>query len=417
MLHYRKFPAGGTGEGPDSQTRFWIIARFNGFLQTLPPADQLGAMAAAWQDEKRTLHAIYDLESRPRAALGHEIPVATMATFEAGLNAGGRSDIPCTLIADVTVRPTHQGRGLMRRLMHAVTQDASDAGVPLMALHAAHPALYERFGFAPAIRSTSVELDCSRFSLRTGTAGAVHEADARDADEVARTVARAASAFSFGALGVPARPSRRSRRQIDGGERCLIHADDGGNIDGVLTYAFRGWTPQAQILDVLSETYSTTNAHAALWQTLASTGIANTVRAADVRIDDPLPWMLADRAAWRVTGLTDGLSLRILDPGAALRSRGYSCPDSEVAVKVVDAAGPAAGSWRVRVEGRRADVVEQSATPDVTLNARELAAIFLGATRTTALLDAGLISASRDAAEVLDRILAPPIDAASGLHF
>ena len=93
-----------------------------------------------------------------------------------------------------------------------------------------------------------------------------------------------------------------------------MHVDEQGNVDGVLTYAFQGWTPQAQVLEVLSETYSTTEAHAALWQTLCATGIASTVRANDVRPDDPLPWMLEDRAAWRVTGLTDGFSLRVLDP-------------------------------------------------------------------------------------------------------
>ena len=416
-MQYRSFPARCTDEGPDPQTRSWLISRFNGFLQPVPPADRLGAIAAAWQYERRTLHAIYDLNPRPDAALDSEIPVATLATFEAGLDAGGPAEIPCTLIADVTVRPTHQGWGLMRRLMRAVATDASDAGVPLMALHAAHPALYARFGFAPAIRSTSVELDCSRFSLRSRAGGTVHEVDPRRADDMARMVATSTGPFTFGALNLTDPPAGHAPRDVGDGDRCLIHADEGGNIDGVLTYAFQGWTPQAQVLDVHSETYATTDAHAALWQTIASTGIATTVSATDVRLDDPLPWMLTDRAAWRVTGLTDGLSLRILDPARALKLRGYTSLDSELAIEVIDQTGTAAGKWLVRVSDGHADVDTTSRPADVTLDAKELAAVFLGSTRTITLLEAGLVTASRAATDALDALLQRPVEASSSLHF
>jgi predicted acetyltransferase len=394
-----------------------MTARFNGFLQTLPSADQLGAIAAAWQDEGRTLHAIYDLDPAPDSALGNDIPVATLATFDAGLNAGGHGDIPCTLIADVTVRATHQGQGLMRRLMQAVTTEASSGGVPLVALHAAHPALYARFGFSPAIHSLSVELDCARFGLRSDPPGTVHEADPRHADGLAQTVAASPSVFRFGALAVRRSSRDRQARGADGASRCLLHTDESGTIDGVLTYVFHGWTPEAQVLEVVSETYSTIEAHAALWQTISSTGIAGTVRATDVRPDDPLPWMLNDPAAWRVTAVTDGLSLRILDPAQALKLRGYSGPDTDLTIEVIDQAGPASGKWLLRTSGGRAEVDTTSSPADVTLGANELAAIFLATTRTTTLREAGLVTASRGAADALDALLRWPVEASSTLHF
>jgi predicted acetyltransferase len=393
-----------------------MTARFNGFLQPQPPADRLRAIAAAWQDEGRVLHAIYDLRSRPDAALGQDTPVATLATIEASLSAGGDADIPCTLIADVTVGATHQGRGLMRRMMEAVTNDAVDAGTPLLALHAAHPALYARFGFSPAIRSQSVELTCSRFALHSDPPGAVHEADLRRADELASALAAAAGVLRFGALAV-ARPSRVRPPEDDAATRCLVHADDDGNVDGVLTFLFRGWTPEAQVLEVVSEAYSTIEAHAAHWQSISSTGIATTVRATDVRLDDPLPWMLADRAAWRVTGLNDGYSLRVVDPARALQLRGYSDPDTELTIDVTDQTGPAAGRWRVVVSGGRAAVEPASGPADVTLDARELAAIFLGSADTSMLLNAGMVTAAPPAAERLDALLRWPVQASSTLHF
>jgi predicted acetyltransferase len=306
----------------------------------------------------------------------------------------------------------------MRRLMEAAAADATGAGVPLMALHAAHPALYERFGFAPAIRSVSVELDCARFGLRTRPAGAVHEADPRQADDVARAVAASSGPLCFGALRVADPPSPGRVRPDDGDRaRCLVHADAAGQVDGVLTYAFQGWTPHAQVLEILSETCSTSDAHAALWQAAASTGIATTVRARDVRLDDPLPWMLTDRGAWRVTALTDGLSLRVLDPAAALAMRGYCGPDAELTIKVTDRTGPASGTWVIRVADGRADVEPTSQPADVTLTATGLAAVFLAGTRTTTLLAAGSVTASRRAAHALDALLQWPAEAASPLHF
>ena len=142
--------------------------------------------------------------------------------------------------------------------MQAVTSEAASAGVPLLALHAAHPALYARFGFAPAIRSASVEVDCARFALAKRPAGTVHEADPRQADELGRTVAASAGADQLRGPGDhAARPTGEptGRRRPPGGASCTSTAT--ATIDGVLTYVFQGWTPQAQVLEVLSETYST----------------------------------------------------------------------------------------------------------------------------------------------------------------
>ncbi|WP_426562092.1 GNAT family N-acetyltransferase [Angustibacter sp. McL0619] len=415
-VQYRRFPAGCTDEGPDVQTRAWMTARYNGFLQAEPSADQRAAVAGAWQDEGRILHAIHDRGPRPDTALSPDVPVATLATIGASLNAGEDEDIPCTLIADVTVRATHQGQGLMRRLMEAVTTEAVDAGVPLLALHAAHPALYARFGFSPAIRSSTVEVDCARFALLRDPPGTVHAADPRHADEQARAVAASSGPYRFGALAVT-HPARNQQPDDEHPARCLVHADERGNVDGVLTYVFRGWTPQAQVLDVLSETYSTFDAHAALWQAISSTGIASTVCATDMRPDDPLPWMLTDRAAWRVTGLNDGYSLRIVDPARALLMRGYSAADAQLAVDVTDRTGPASGRWLIRLSGGRASIEPTSRAADVTLDVAELAASFLGTTNPTTLLSAGRVTASRAAANGLDTLLGWPVQASSTLHF
>jgi predicted acetyltransferase len=127
--------------------------------------------------------------------------------------------------------------------------------------------------------------------------------------------------------------------------------------------------------------------------------------------------MLTDRAAWRVTGLTDGYSLRILDPARALQLRGYSGPDAELSIDVIDQTGPAGGRWLVRVTDGRADVEPTARPADVALDATALAAVFLGATQASTLLSAGLVTATSSAAEALDALLRWPVQASSTLHF
>ncbi|GAB3591665.1 GNAT family N-acetyltransferase [Angustibacter peucedani] len=416
-LEHRRFVARCEDGGPDPATRAWAAARARGFLEPVPDDDELARMAAAWQAETRVLHAIHDLGPRPRGALPADVPVATAAVVEGSLDAGGPAPVPCALVADVTVSATHRGRGLMRQLMAASTAEAVEADVPLVALHAAHPALYARFGFAPAVRSTSVEVDCARFALRDEPGGSVHEADPGEVVELARTVAASSGVLGFGALSTVGPSSNPAPSSDDGRTRCLVHADERGDVDGVLTYSFRGWTPQAQVIDVRSERWSTPAAHGALWRAITATGIASTVVATDVRPDDPLPWMLADRAAWRVTGVADGFSLRVLDPLRALQMRGYVGPDAQLVLDVVDRTGGAAGRWSVRVEAGRATVEASSGAADVTLDVADLAAVYLGAVKPSTLRRAGRVTASDDAVTVLDALLRWPVEPASTLHF
>ena len=120
----------------------------------------------------------------------------------------------------------------------------------------------------------------------------------------------------------------------------------------MLTYVFQGWTPQAQVLEVLSETYSTIGRTRRSGR--RSRPQASPARCARRRAPRrPAALDAQDRAAWRVTGLTDGYSLRVLDPAQALRLRGYAGPDAELAIEVTDRRGRPPG-WLVRVAGGRA---------------------------------------------------------------
>ncbi|HEX8970923.1 GNAT family N-acetyltransferase [Oryzihumus sp.] len=418
-VEYRQFPASVTPQGPDPDTSRWMRAAFDGFLVNHPDPGEAQRIASSWQAEGRTLHAFYDPRETPNGFLGNDVPVATMATFTAGLHGGGDADIPCLLVADVTVRTTHRGQGLMRRLMDRVLAEASRQGVPLAALHAAHPALYERFGFAPATRSASIEVDCARFALKVQPPGLVHEADPGIVALFDGQLSASGRARHLGALQPHRVPTDAVSRRAtaERGSRCLVHVDASGQVDGMMTFVFRGWTPDAQVIDVLSESWCTTDARAALWQTVTSTGIATTVRARDTALDEPLQWMLQDRSAMRVTAVTDGLSLRILDTAKALEGRGYCCPPASVALEVVDALDTVAGRWRITVNDGRATLRATCEPPEVQLHAVDMAAVFLGATRVNTLADAGRVTGSPSALATLTMVMSASSDPLSTLHF
>ena len=91
-------------------------------------------------------------------------------------------------------------------------------------------------------------------------------------------------------------------------------------------------------------------AAAALWADLLTRDLVGEVAARGRPVDDPLLNMLADRRRARPY-LTDGLWVRLIDVGAALRQRRYSCP-ADLVIEVTDDLLPAnAGRWRLQCPG------------------------------------------------------------------
>lgn len=81
-------------------------------------------------------------------------------------------------------------------------------------------------------------------------------------------------------------------------------------------------------------------------------------------LDDPLPWLVADRRAVRVTAVHDETWLRIIDVAAALSARGYG-GDGAVTIAVNDPALPA-NSARFAIAADGVTVTDRQ--PDVTVD-------------------------------------------------
>jgi predicted acetyltransferase len=117
--------------------------------------------------------------------------------------------------------------------------------------------------------------------------------------------------------------------------------------------------------------------------------------------DDPLLDLLADRRRARPY-LTDGLWVRLIDVGAALRQRRYSCP-ADLVIEVTDDLLPAnAGRWRLQcpgpADGGTPSCERTGAAADIVLPVAVLGAGYLGGTRLGALAAAGLVTERREGA-------------------
>jgi predicted acetyltransferase len=163
-------------------------------------------------------------------------------------------------------------------------------------------------------------------------------------------------------------------------------------------------------------------AYRELWRYLGSLDLVERVAFDAAPVADPLPWMLADRRRYRVTGVDDVLWLRILDTPAALEARHYAA-DGAVVLTVKDPLGLAGGVWRLdAVDGRgRTTEVETGAEPagvpmaEIDIDA--LGSLYLGGASATTLAAAGGLRAGDAALTTLDTLFTAGTAPYCSTHF
>ena len=126
--------------------------------------------------------------------------------------------------------------------------------------------------------------------------------------------------------------------------------------------------------------------------------------------DGLLAATLADPRRVQTVQHRDDLYVRVLDVAAAFEGRDYAPRVNDALVlHVRDGLGHAAGTWRLSVDGGRGRVDRlDAAQADVSLDVRELGALWLGGTSARTLARAGLLDdASEQTTDRLDAMLAP----------
>jgi predicted acetyltransferase len=141
----------------------------------------------------------------------------------------------------------------------------------------------------------------------------------------------------------------------------------------------------------------------ALWRLLLDVDLVRTVRAWNQPEDCELAWWLADPRQLRVSP-RDGLWLRILDVPAALARRRYAS-EGHLVLGVRDSQVDAnCGAFELEAGGEGAECKRSSAEPEVALDVRDLASLYLGGVSVQSLARAGRVAGDGAALQRMDRM-------------
>lgn len=381
----------------------WVAGNARGFLE-----DPEGALA--WAEPIRP-HFDFD---RGIAAFDGDEMVGKTHSIPFSMSVPG-GDLPTAGITAVTVSSTHRRRGVLTELMRRQLDDVHGRGEPLAALWASESVIYGRFGYGMAAQSDRVSIDRRHTELR---------ADAPEASGEVRFVAPDAALERWPAIHDRLRESRpgmmtrfpylwrgfvipNTEKREDGfTKRLYVEYSGSEGPEGYAIYTAKADWPEGVprgTLRLHELVALNPAAETALWRYLFGVDLIGTIQADNRPPDDPLFWMLADpRHLRRIP--RDTLWVRILDVPRALEGRAY-LTDARLVLGVTDSFGPwAAGRFDLAVENGRASCRPTDASPDVTIGADALGAVYLGDVSPSVLARAGRVSGTPEALRLADTL-------------
>ncbi|MFK4099933.1 GNAT family N-acetyltransferase [Streptomyces sp. NPDC019531] len=315
--------------------------------------------------------------------------VATFRSFAQEVTAVGGGFVAADAISAVTVTATHRRRGLLTRMMRQDLADAKERGDVVATLIAAEYRIYGRYGFGPATSAAEWTIDVPRTGLDLRGPDLHGRIDLVGPDDVRKFGPELHDRMRRATAGAVSRgdwlwQTKTGAVRVDPKWTepffAVYRAAD-GTVEGLLAYEVDDkWGDAKQPLNTASVRSMITTAPAAeraLWHYLCSIDWVNQVRSGVRAPDDLLPQLLPDPRAARITTQADWLWVRILDVVRALEARTYE-GEGTLVLEVVDGAGLTGGRYRLEASPDGASCTATTASPDLTLDVRELAALWLG---------------------------------------
>ncbi|MEU4496800.1 GNAT family N-acetyltransferase [Streptomyces sp. NBC_00210] len=393
----------------ESEFADWLRAVWTGFLR--PPVISDEEVAARWANID---------PARVRGAFDDGRCVATYRSFAQQLTVVGGAVLDSDAVTNVSVSATHRRRGLLSRMMSENLTVAKERGDVVSTLIAAEYPIYGRYGYGPAAWTTEWAIDVPRTGLDPrwsgpGDGGRIDLVDGEDVRKIGPELHARLAARQPGVVS-------RSERwwQLNTGQAQLpsqpwtepfyaVYRSPSGEVEGLLAYlADDNWGDAKQPLNTASVRdllALTPAAERALWHYVCSIDWITTVKSGYRAPDDLLPLLLPDPRAARILTQADFLWLRILDVVRALEARTYGTSASLV-LDIHDAGGLAGGRYRLDASPQGATCVPSRQSPDLSLDVRELGALYLGDESAVRLAALGLVDeGTAGAAGVADALL------------
>jgi predicted acetyltransferase len=322
-------------------------------------------------------------------------PVGVGAGFPFQLTVPGDT-LPCAGVTWVVVASTHRRRGILTEMMRHQLEDVHRRGEPLAALYASESVIYGRFGYGMAAPGGSIGATTSAFRLR-GNPPPLGTMRLVSGDEAVQLLPPIYERVRAGRPGMLVRSPEwwttwklADPEHWRGGYSPKFFAVL--EIDGVpagysiyrIKSSWEHGIPQGE-LRVHEAIADGPIATRELWRYLFSVDLISKIVSSPFDPASPLFLLVADPRQLHLQ-VGDGLWLRLVDVGEALRRRSYAGGGS-VVLEVTDAFCP----WN---EGRyRAgeDAGPTDAEPELRLSAADLASAYLGGFDFHRLADAGLV--------------------------
>ncbi|MFC5202545.1 GNAT family N-acetyltransferase [Streptomyces kaempferi] len=387
----------------------WIRALNTGFLRSPAVSEQETADRGAYMLLPRTLGAF----DAGRC-------VATFRSFPQQLTTVGGAHVPAEAITNVSVTATHRRRGLLTRMMGTALTAAKERGDVVATLIAAEYPIYGRYGFGPATTATQWTVEVPRTGLDRRWSGPADggRIDLVDGEEVRKTGPELHARLSRTQPGVVSRVERwwqvnTGALKPDGTTWTepfyAVYRSADGEVEGLVAYkSDDNWGDAKQPLNTATVKWLigvTPAAERALWHYLCSIDWITKVKTGWRAPDDLLPDFLPDPRAARITTQADWLWVRILDVVRAMEARTYAGSGTLV-LDVTDGDGLSAGRYRLDAGPDGAVCAPTGQSADLTLDVRELSALWLGEASAVRLAALGRVREEREgAASVADALL------------
>ena len=311
------------------------------------------------------------------------------------------AEIPAAGLTVVGVLPTHRRKGILNRMMRFQLDDAHDHEEPVSILWASEEIIYQRFGYGMASEQLSIEMDRGHGVFRNdpgpeGRLRLVTEEEALkilpDVYEQVRTqtpgmLARSPVWWKYHRLYDP-----KSAREGASPLYRLVWENEGQAEAYALYRVKEKWDnatglPRGEVM-VLEAMSTSPTAHREMWRYLFSLDLSGKVEAYFVPTDDPIQQMVLKPRHLKLRK-NDGIWLRIVEVKAALERRSYGT-DGSLTFDLTDGfVERNSGVWTLTVSEGHGEVTRTDNEADISLDAGDLGAAYLGGTTFNQLLRAG----------------------------
>jgi predicted acetyltransferase len=327
-------------------------------------------------------------------ALDGENIVGTGANFTFDMTISG-TKIPVAGVTMIGVLPTHRRRGILRKVMAGLHEDAARRDETVAVLWASEAGIYQRFGYGHAAGICALDAPKQRVVFHQPSRPRLMRMV--ELDEAVRLLPEIYDRVAQVTPGMLSRDEWRYHRLADpehhrGGKSkkfCAVLEVD-GRLEGYVLYRSEySWEPETSSQIWVEEAMATgTDTTRDIWQFIFEIDLAERVRYPLAPTYTPLKHMVLE-PGWLKLRYDDALWLRVLDVPGALDARDYAAAERIV----FDLSDPGApdnhGTWFLDTTGDNARVARSDDRPQVSLDINDLGALFLGGTTLTELLQAG----------------------------